>query len=306
MHILVVHIFTLLLHPTGCGFNFSIGEVSDYERFRRAELRIRMRQPTGDQVNSVYLQLYYGNRKGSDKKVSPIREGWIVFDVINEVNQWRMDDHSNGKIHFQIITYTSEVDLARGKNGKNCHKSAIKFNQPSDTDDDDDIDNKPLLMIYSHDLDVIKFNVSALIDAHVGERHRRQYSELSPLAHSCGKHNLQINLTTFNNIWQLGEKFQTALQPDYFDINVCGGQCNRDIPNASAQHSLILYYLYTRGHTTSYENTNWGQCCVPIKYRSIPTLFDLHEGVIRIVLLRDISVDKCSCLSILQPNSGRR
>ena len=291
---------------TGCGFNFSIGEVSSSERFRRAELRIHVKQPTSVQVpDSVYLRLYHGSRKGSYKIVSPIREGWIVFDVIDEVNQWRSTNRPHKKIHFYIVAYTNLDNLDKGENGKNCQESAIKFNQPSDTDDD--TDNQPLLMIYSHDLDVIKFNVSALINNSTSERHRRQNNELSqPQVHSCGKHNLQINLTTFNNIWHLGERSQTALFPRTFDINVCGGQCNRDIPNSSAQHSIILYYLYTRGHTTSYENTPWGECCAPVKYRSIETLFSLPAGEIRIVLLRDMSVEQCSCLNNLQPTSQSR
>lgn len=302
--------FPLSLFNAGCGFNFSIGEVSSDEILRRAELRIHMKQPTGDQVNAVYLRLYHGRRKGGYKKVSPIREGWVVFDVINEINQWRAANHPHKKIHFYIVTYTSEEDLIKGQNGKNCHDSPIKFHQPTGNNDSDtEVDNKPLLMIYSHDLNTFMFDVDAIKNATEEKKreHRSTSTENSTevLNQGCTKHNLQISLETFNKIWRLGHSSQLALYPPNIDINVCGGQCQHNVPLSSAQHSIVLFYLAIR-HSPPYDNVEWSQCCAPVKYKNLEVLFTLPNDEMRIVLLKNLSVERCSCLNIIQPTSQTR
>ena len=316
-----------LCSSAGCGFNFSIGEVSPYEVFRRAELRIHMKQPPGDQVTHVYLQLYHGSQLGSYKMVTPNREGWVVFDVLNDVQQWRAANHPHKKIHFYIVVYANEEDHRMGRNGKDCHNSPIKFHQPMSPEEDgsdatDDL--QPLLMIYSHDLNAVKFNLTALIDAAESERsstnkRRRstssEYSSTnsdatptpnSVVMPSCGRRELQIDLDTFNRIWHLSQPRQTALFPTHFNLNICGGNCYRDAPLLSAQHPFILYYLYTREHAVPHNNTVWGQCCAPVKYKSIETLFSLPKGEVRIVTLKDMSVAQCSCLTILKRPDERR
>jgi hypothetical protein len=291
-----------------CGFNFSISEVSDYEIFRRAELRIHMKQPSGDLINTLYLQLYHGRQRGSYKKLSPIREGWVVFDVLNEVNQWRDANHPHKKIHFYIIVYSNEDDLIKGKNGRDCSNSLIQFDQPIEGDD-----NQPLLMIYSHDLNVARINITALAEAtnntqnSTTGRHRRQTvnngANLPPLRQSCGKHSLVISLDTLNEIWRLtGRANEHAIFPRSFNINVCAGECSRSIPLSTAQHSIIAYFLHTRNRDDEilYRNATWGQCCAPVKYRSIETLFSLPRNEVRIVTIKDMSVEQCSCLTILE------
>ena len=265
-----------------------------------------MQQPDGSETEPVFLQLYHGGHVGTYKMILPSREGWIVFDVLSHVQRWRKSNHPNKNIHFHIIAYLSFDDLSKEENGKSCKDSSIKFDQAVSNKTED----KTLLMIYSRDLDVVKFNVSALIEAaeedYSNARHRRQMASSEPPPQQdpltrCGKHTLQINLTMFNRIWHLAQISQDALYPRTFNINICGGECDRTLPSfMTAQHSIILYYLHTRNHDTPFSNAVWGQCCAPVTYRSIETLFSLPKGEIRIVTLRDISVEECSCLSILE------
>ena len=304
---------------SGCEFNFSISEVSEYEIFRRAELRIHMQQPSGDLINTFYLQLYHGHQsgrhqRGSYKKLSPAREGWVVFDVLDELNQWRDAEHQHKQIHFHIVTYTSEDDFIKGENGKDCHDTSIKFDQPTDSD----ADNQPLLMIYSHDLNLVNLNYAAIIEASnitersISSRHRRSTGNSSePLHHSCGKHNLVISLDTFNEIWHLARPHQDAIYPRSFDISICAGGCVSSIPLSTAQHSFIAYYLHTRGknEVIQYRNAQWGECCAPVKYKSIETLFSINggnNGEVRIVRIQDLSVEQCSCMTILQQTNSQR
>ena len=275
-----------------------------------------MRQPDGSEIQPVFLQLYHGNHKGTYKRVSPSREGWIVFDVLGHLRQWRTTSshHPNKKIKFYIVTYNSLDDLSKDEKGKNCSESSIQFDQGVE---DDDL--KPLLMIYSHDFDIVRFNVSALTAAaeEDSDNHaqRRQASSTTatttqqPDAMSrCRKHELQIGLSTFNRIWHTAQVSQTAIYPSTFNINVCGGDCERHIPSLmTAQNAIILYYLHTNNHQTPISNTVWGQCCAPVRYRSIDTLFSLPEsdGEVRIITLKDISVKECSCLSILDRAPSR-
>lgn len=287
--------------------------MSSNEILRRAELRIHMKQPNGDQVNAVYLRLYHGSRKGGYKKVSPIREGWVVFDVLNEINQWRAANHPHKKIHFYIVTYTSEEDLIKGQNGKDCHASPIKFHQPqytNETNSDEEADYMPLLMIYIHDLNTEKFNVSAIVDSDMfnvsdvsAEKRSANPVNVSDPLHGCTKHNLSIDLELFNNIWRLGHREQVALFPRTIDINVCGGECTNQHPIGAPQHSIVLYYLYTRGRRPPHSNNHnveWSQCCVPVKYKSLEVLFSLPNEVMEIILLKNLSVESCSCLNIIQ------
>jgi hypothetical protein len=296
---------------SGCGFNFSVGDISEFEVFTRAELRIYMKTPAGSVIQPVFLQLYHGGHKGLYKKVNPSREGWIVFDVLSHLQRWRASNHPNKHIHFYVTTYNSIDDLSKEENGKDCNDgSSIQFEVTNKTNGD--IDQQPMLMIYTHDLDVVKFNLSAIFAAAEAKGStgvwRRQsgdsHSEVRPTlppSRGCGKHTLQIDLNTFNQIWRLAQPSQSAIYPMTFDINVCGGNCDRDLPSLyTAQHSIILYYLHTRSHTPPYSNAMWGQCCAPVKYRSIETLISLPNQEFKIVTLRDISVEKCSCMSILR------
>ena len=282
----------------------------------RAELRIHMRQPDGSDYQPIYLQLYHGQHKGTYKTVTPSREGWIVFDVLSHIQQWRASNHRHRKknIHFHVLIYTSLDELTKRENGKNCHDSTIQFDQAA-INGTNTGDFQPLLMIYSHDLDVIKFNLSAIEAAETesNDVHRRdtdgntEARPTQPTMGRCGMHTLQINLTTFNHIWHLAQTSQTALYPRTFNINVCGGSCDRNLPLfAPAQHSIIMYYLHRRSHPTPFGNATWGQCCAPVKYQSIETLFSLPEGEVRIVTLRDISVKRCSCLTILRTQTTSR
>jgi hypothetical protein len=299
----------------GCGFNFSMGEISNHEVFTRAELRIHMQQPDGSNYHPVVLRLHHGRHKGTFKKLSPSREGWIVFDVLSHVNRWRAANHSHKNIHFYIVTYPSLDDMTKDVNGKDCRSSSIKFDQALAEDrntSEIDKDFQPLLMIYSHNLDDIMLNVSALIEAADSKQRRdvsstTSYSGVSdatptpdPMG-SCRKHNYEIDRDTFNTIWHLGQSSQDVLVPTTFNIGVCGGDCDRDVPRSLAQHSIILYYLHLRDHQTPYRNIAWGQCCAPVKYRSVETLFSLpNNGEFRIVTLRDLSVERCSCLTIFR------
>ena len=300
---------------SGCEFNFSISEVSDYEIFRRAELRVHMQQPSGDLINTLYLQLYHGHhsgnhQRGSYKKLSPVREGWVVFDVLDELNQWRDANRQHKHIHFHIVTYTSEDDFIKGENGKDCHDSLIKFDQPTDAD----VDNLPLLMIYSHDLNML--NLSALVEASdtkesltPGRRRRSTGNSSEPLNHRCGKHNLEISLDTFNEIWHIGRPNQDAIYPRRFDISICAGGCSTSVPLSNAQHSFIAYYLHAQGRSEviQYRNAQWGECCAPVKYKSIETLFTIEENnEVRIVRIQDMSVEQCSCMTILQQTNSQR
>lgn len=285
-----------------------------------------MKRPSGDLVNLVYLQLYHGRHKGGYKIVYPNREGWIVFDVLDHIRRWRDHGHPNKSIHFYIRTYTSEYDLQKGQNWKACNDSPVQFDQALIPGSQNSEDLQPLLMIYSHDLNTVNFNLTALMEAAEANEHLMnkrsdsEYTETSPptpeleeellpLARmdTCRKHNLQIDLARFNEIWHLAQSSQTALYPTTFDINVCGGGCHRDIPITSAQHSFIVYYLHTHVNAQQYRNVIWGQCCAPVKYKNIETLFSLPDGEFRIVTIRDISVEQCTCLTIYQtPPSNRR
>jgi hypothetical protein len=296
-----------------CGFNFSISEVSDYEIFRRAELRIHMKQPSGDLINTLYLQLYHGRQRGSYKKLSPIREGWVVFDVLNEVNQWRDANHPHKKLHFYVIAYSSKDDLIKGRNGRDCTNPLIQFDQPIEGDD-----NQPLLMIYSHVLNLANINVSALLEppnttrnltADRYRHHRRTVHSLvvQPalelrVNQSCGTQNLSIGLETLNEFWHLAHPNQNVVFPTNFNINTCAGECSQSIHPSAVQHSALIYYLHTRNRNDIlglYQNAQWKHCCVPAKYRSIEVLVRLPRNEVRIVRVRDISVEQCACYSIL-------
>lgn len=289
--------------------------------FTRAELRIHMKQPDGSDFDPVFLQIYHGGHKGTYKRVTPNREGWIVFDVLGHLQRWRASGHPHKNIHFYIITYRSFNDLSKRENGTNCHNSTIKFDHATASNTtDEDIDLQPLLMIYSRDMDVVKFNVSAIIAAAEAQKSKRMqrrqaddgsYSEVTePTLGGCGKHSLEIGIDTFNTIWQLAQPTQTALYPTTLNIDVCGGSCNTDLPSfLTAQHSIILYYLHTRSHATPYSNAEWSQCCAPVKYGSIEIMFALPDQI-KIDTLRDITVKQCSCMSILRrtqpPTSSSR
>lgn len=273
-----------------------------------------MKQPNGDQVNPVYLRLYHGKRKGGYKKVYPIREGWVVFDVLNEINHWRMANHPHKEIRFYIITYTSEEDLLKGQNGKNCHDSPIKFHQPTSTNSTAHFDDTmPLLMLYIHDLNPLKINVSSIIEATKNITNRRSVSGGSSGAttqaqlQDCSLHNISINQSIFNKIWHLGKPEQTAMYPNTFDINVCGGQCHDNPPIDLPQHSGFLYYLYTRRYAPAdYSNVQWTECCAPTKYNATDVLFLFPNDIVDIVPLLDLKVVECKCLRVIQPSSQAR
>lgn len=273
-----------------------------------------MKQPNGDQVNPVYLRLYHGKRKGGYKKVYPIREGWVVFDVLNEINHWRMANHPHKEIHFYIITYTSKEDLMKGQNGRNCHDSPIKFHQPTGTNSTAHFDDTmPLLMLYIHDLNPLKINVSDIIGDTENVTNRRSVREensgattQAQLQH-CSLHNISINQSTFNKILHLANPEQTAIFPQTFNINVCGGQCHDGPPINLPQHSSFLYYLYTRRYAPAYyNNVEWTQCCAPTEYKSLEVLFALPHDIIEIITLKELTVVKCKCLRIIQPSSQAR
>ena len=136
----------------------------------------------------------------------------MVFDVLNEVNQWRNANYPHKNIHVYIIIYENEDDLIKETNGMDCQASPIKFTQPASSifSDEEDSDYQPLLMIYSHDPKNILFNVSALLEASDAtlpvERQRRQTENNDTVVErptpqqNCEKHYLQISVGTLNEI----------------------------------------------------------------------------------------------------------
>ena len=268
-----------------------------------------MKQPSGDRVNTIFLQLYHGTRPISKKLVSPSREGWVVFDLLHEVDHWkaRLTEHPHKQIHLSVLEFTKEEDLMKTELGKNCHDSSIQFNRPFDSNDDDSFDEsiardkQPLLMVYSFDPNTINFNLSALIEAaNASSGTQEPTRRAARQTRGCQQHSLTIDRNTFNEIWHLGDASQTAIFPSNFPINVCGGHCENNVPVSTAQHSIVLYYLSTRRHPLPVNELYWGQCCAPVKYRNIETLFSLPGGEFQIVQLREMSVEQCTCLNILK------
>ena len=286
-----------------------------------------MKQPRGDQVKPVYLQLYHGTHRGRSKVFSPNREEWIVFDVLSDIQHWREANHPHKKIHFYVIMYTTLDDFIRQQNGLDCHEAPIEFDQPTSSGQNCTIgestaDHQPLLMIYTYELDAVQFNLSAIVEAakdtqsddHRYKRDDDEYTNVeqepttapsSSPTPGCRKHALQIDLDTFNNIWHSARPDQNAIFPPQLSINTCGGSCNRDIPDLSAQHSILLYYLYTKGRNVPVVGSQWDQCCVPVVYEHIDVIFSLPQEV-RIVSLKGISVGFCSCLTIIKWPENKR
>lgn len=283
-----------------CGFNFTLNSVSAYELFKRAELRVYMKHPSPDLVKPIHLQLFRNGIGIVHKTISPAREGWIVFDVLDEINRLKpqLAEHPHIKINFTIKAYESTKDLAFDKNGKDCFESPVQFEQNSES-------HPPLLMIYSFDPNATTLDISALLEnlnntgnesVQNNTRVRRSTPDSTP---SCGVHTLEITLSQFNTIWQSGSNAKTALFPSIFELGVCGGTCNNRFPFYSSQHSIVLYYLASQGHPVPSQFLHWTQCCVPVKYRSFDALFSLTDDEYQIIPLRELSVDKCSCLNIV-------
>ena len=226
----------------------------------------------------------------------------MVFDVLDELNQWRDTNHPHEQIHFNIVTYTSEDDLMKGENGKDCHNPLITFDQPTE-----DEDKQPLLLIYSHNLNN---DISALFEASnampnmTADRHRRMTVNSSvaqpAVNQSCGKHNLTISANTFTEIFRLASANVEVLLPKSFDINVCAGECSQSDSQSSAVYSLITNYLHTRiQNNLLYSNAHWGQCCAPAKYKTVEALIRVSNSELIIVGIEGISVELCSCYSTL-------
>lgn len=293
------HCFTFPSLTDVCGFNFTLSSVSAYELFKRAELRVYMKHPSPDLLNPIHVQLFRNGIGIVHKTVSPAREGWVVFDVLDEINRLKSQfvQHPHRKIRFTIKTYESTKDLATDKNGKDCKESPVEFEQNSES-------HPPLLMIYSYDPNAIKINASALFEnlsntsnitiASTGNNTRGRRN--SP---SCGLHSLQITLNKFNEIWRSGSNDMTALYPPTFNLGVCGGVCNNRFPIASSQHSIILYYLASQNHAVPSNFAEWTQCCAPVKYRSYDALFSLPDEEYQIIPLRELSVERCTCLNVV-------
>lgn len=280
-----------------CGFNFTLSSVSAYELFKRAELRVYMKHPSPDLLHPIHLQLFRNDIGIVHKTVSPAREGWVVFDVLDEINRLKpqLVDHPHRKIRFTIKAYDSTKDLATDMNGKDCNESPVEFEQNSES-------HPPLLMIYSYDPNAVKLNISALFEnissisntsLPSADRKRRN----SP---SCARHDLEISLSQFNEIWRSGSPARTALYPPSFNLGVCGGVCNNRFPIAAPQHTVILYYLASREHPVPSSFSEWEQCCAPVKYRSFDALFSLPDDEYQIIPLQELSVERCACMNIVR------
>ena len=283
-----------------CGFNFTLNSVSAFELFKRAELRVYMKHPSPDLLHPIHLQLFRNDIGIVHKTVSPAREGWVVFDVLDEINRLKpqLREHPHRKIRFTIKAYDSTKDLVADMNGKDCNESPVEFEQNSES-------HPPLLMIYSYDPDAVKLNISALFEnissnstsLASADRERRNSPSPSP---SCDRHNLEITLSQFNNIWRSGSNARTALYPPTFDLGVCGGVCNNRFPVASPQHAVILYYLASQGHAVPSGFSEWKQCCAPVKYRSFDALFSLPNDEYQIIPLQELSVERCACMNFVR------
>lgn len=299
---------------SGCGFNFSIGNISDYEVLVRAELRIFMHDPDGSVFQPVVLQLYHGNNTSTRKELTPSREGWVVLDILNDIERWRTFHRHERHIHFHVITYPTVTDALKEENGENC-TGPLKFYGARETVAN--TDKRPVLMIYSKDIYGNTIDREALIAAATNnEREVRSVNHnsdsittarTSDSFGSCEKHTLRLNLTAFNNIWRIVQPHQTALFPTHFNLDICGGTCGRNYPsNFAVTHSFLAYYLHSRSYRTQQDNAQWTQCCAPVRYKGVEALFSLPGDEFRIVALNDISVDKCSCLSVLTSSSSSR
>lgn len=271
-----------------------------------------MKQPSGDMVDKVYLRLFRGENSVANKEISPIREGWVVFDVLDEVNHWKnqLAKHPHKKIHFHVVSYKTKNDFAYMVNGKDCHDSPIRFERRFQSSEIED--HQPLLMIYSYDPNTIKFNISALVEnithnSNTVNRYRRESGSGEDASSAppppCRKLDLSITLDEFNRIWALGDPTKSALAPRLFHLGLCGGQCQQDLPTSTKQHPIIIYYLSQQLHPAP-SGFHWGQCCAPNAYKSIRTIFTSpNEEEYIFTELEDIAVESCGCFTFPFLNS---
>ena len=251
-----------------------------------------MHRPDPVLYTAIDLILFRDNIRIVHKMLSPAREGWVVFDVLNEINRLKdeLNSHPHRNITFTIKTYKNKNDLVKDQNGQDCHNSSLSFERDSQS-----FVHPPLLIIYSNDDNLLKLNISAIIQ---NIRPSNESSKISRTKRNtnCGRHTLDLTIAQFNDLWRLGNSDLTVLAPHIFRIGVCGGQCRfSNYPNGSPQHSAILYFLGSR-HPPPY-NMTWKDCCAPVAYNNVEVLLQSQDkGAIYITPLWDLSVSRCGCL----------
>ena len=248
------------------------------------------------------MGLFRDGIKISHRMVSPAREGWVVFDVLDDLNRVKDElnkqPHRNRNITFTIKTYKNQFDLALDHNGEDCYNSSLKFQRKPQSSV-----YPPLLMIYSKDDNFLKLNVSAILKNISRPSNVSSKISRTKRSTSCGRHTLDITVAQFNEVWQLGNSQITALAPYVFHLGVCGGQCNINYyPNGSPQHSVILYYLASRHPAPN--NMSWTECCAPVEYDNLEFLFRNGDNYI-ITPLWEVSVSRCACLRTVSMTSSR-